>query len=75
MVAVHGRSFMAEATGWLNMSRGWRKATERLARRGPTQQEAQERKVLRDAWLKRWVEGNRGTRDEGKLYLPASLAA
>lgn len=65
---------MAE-TSWLNMSRGWRKATERLVRRGPTQQEAQEQKMLREAWLDRWVAVNRGTRTEAKTFLPASLAA
>jgi hypothetical protein len=66
---------MAEATGWLNMARGWRKATERLARRGPTQREAQERKAKREAWIDRWVATNRGSRDEAMMYLPTSLAA
>lgn len=63
------------ATGWLNMSRGWRRAVERLVKRGPTQEEAQALKVKRDAWIKRWMESERGTKEEALNYLPASLAA
>lgn len=63
------------STGWLNMSRGWRRAMDRLVGRGPTQQEAQEQKTKREAWLTRWMESTRGTREEAKRYLPASLAA
>lgn len=66
---------MSEATGWLNMSRGWRRSAERLMARGPTQEEAQERKVKRDRWIARWMEETRGAKEEALRYLPASLAA
>lgn len=39
-------------SGWQNMSLGWRRATERMVRRGPTQEEEQALRARREAWLK-----------------------
>jgi len=65
------------STSWLNMSRGWRKAMESVASRGPTQHEAQAEKRARQAEMLRLVESfmSRGMSEgEARALAKARLA-
>lgn len=62
------------------VSKGYRHELEHRAARGPTQEEAQARKMKRERWIRGWLEkehlaDTRRNRDDAMSYLPESLAA